>query len=338
MLIKKDFCLKPFNTFGVRAFARRLAVIGSLSDLEELYQDKLLNNDDTFILGEGSNVLFTKHYEGLILLNQIRKMEVLKENSDWVYLKVNGGENWTNLVDYTVDKGWGGLENLSLIPGTVGAAPVQNIGAYGVEVKDIIESVSAYDMLTGKTVSFLNDECGFGYRNSIFKSSQKGRYFILNVVFRLSKKPVLNLEYAPLKKKFENRDTESISLKELSEAIKEIRLSKLPEPEKLANAGSFFKNPVIAFSKIKELLAVYPDMPFYKVSEENYKLAAGWLIEKAGWKGRRIGDAGVHEKQALVIVNYGKATGKEIYFISKEIQSSVEEKFGVNLVREVTVL
>jgi len=338
MLIKTDFCLQPFNTFHVKVFARRLSIIGFPVDLEELYEEGALKENNILILGEGSNILFTKHYEGLVLLNQIRRMEVKTENEDWVYLKVNSGENWPALVDYTVDQGWGGLENLSLIPGTVGAAPVQNIGAYGVELKDILVDVEAFDFKTGKTEVFSNAECGFGYRNSIFKTKYKGRYFILSVLLKLSKKPNLNLEYAPLKKKFENRDPGSISVKEVSDAVKEIRLSKLPDPAKLGNAGSFFKNPLVSFAKIEELVAEYPEIPFYKVDEENYKVAAGWLIEKAGWKGKRIGDAGVHKKQALVLVNYGSVTGEEIFKLSQQVQSSVNSKFGVDLECEVTVI
>jgi len=338
MLIKTDFCLQPFNTFHVKVFARRLSIIGFPVDLEELYEEGALKENNILILGEGSNILFTKHYEGLVLLNQIRRMEVKTENEDWVYLKVNSGENWPALVDYTVDQGWGGLENLSLIPGTVGAAPVQNIGAYGVELKDILVDVEAFDFKTGKTEVFSNAECGFGYRNSIFKTKYKGRYFILSVLLKLSKKPNLNLEYAPLKKKFENRDPGSISVKQVSDAVKEIRLSKLPDPAKLGNAGSFFKNPLVSFAKIEELVAEYPEIPFYKVDEENYKVAAGWLIEKAGWKGKRIGDAGVHKKQALVLVNYGSVTGEEIFKLSQQVQSSVNSKFGVDLECEVTVI
>ncbi len=337
MLIKTDFCLQPFNTFHIKVFARSLSIIGFPADLEELYEEGALNEKSILILGEGSNILFTKHYEGLILLNQIRRMEVKTEDEDWVYLKVNSGENWPALVDYTVDQGWGGLENLSLIPGTVGAAPVQNIGAYGAELKDVLESVEVFNMQTGKTEVFSKAECGFGYRDSIFKTKYKGRYFILSVLLKLSKNPNLNLEYAPLKKKFENRDPGLISVKEVSDAVKEIRLSKLPDPAKLGNAGSFFKNPVVSFAKIEELAAEYPETPFYKVDEENYKVAAGWLIEKAGWKGKRIGDAGVHEKQALVLVNYGSVTGEEIFKLSQKIQSSVNSKFGVELECEVTV-
>lgn len=338
MLIKTDFCLKPFNTFGISLFARQLCVIGFPTDLEELYEEGKLNDEPILILGEGSNILFTKHYEGLVLLNQFRRMEVMQEDDHWVYLKVNGGENWSALVDYTINQGWGGLENLSLIPGTVGAAPVQNIGAYGVELKDVLVKVEAFDLKMGVSIIFSKEECAFDYRSSIFKTKFKGRFFILSITLKLSKQPKLNLSYVPLKKVFENRDPQSIQLQEVSNVVKEIRRSKLPDPDKLGNAGSFFKNPIVPFAKIKDLIADYPGMPFYKIDAQNYKVAAGWLIEKAGWKGKRIGDAGVHEKQALVLVNYGKATGEEIFKLSEKIQESVRAKFGIAIEREVTVL
>lgn len=338
MLIKTDFCLKPFNTFAISAYARQLSVIGFPSDLAELYDEGKLSDDSVLILGEGSNILFTKHYEGLVLLNQVRKMEVIEESDQWVCLKVNGGENWSALVDYTVSQGWGGLENLSLIPGTVGAAPVQNIGAYGVELKEVLFEVEAFDMQTGSTKIFSNKDCAFGYRSSIFKTKLKGRFFILSVLLRLSKQPKPNLSYAPLKKAFDNRNIETIQLKEVSDAVKAIRRSKLPDPEILGNAGSFFKNPVVPFTKIEELVARFPDMPFYKQDDKSYKVAAGWLIEKAGWKGKRIGDAGVHEKQALVLVNHGNASGEEIFKLSEKVQESVNAQFGIKMDREVTVL
>lgn len=338
MLIKTDFCLKPFNTFGIRVFARQLCVVGLPTDLVELHSEGYLNNNSILILGEGSNILFTKHYEGLVLLNQLRKIEVVEEDEHWIYLKVKGGENWSALVDYTVNQGWGGLENMSLIPGTVGAAPVQNIGAYGVELHNVLVEVEAFDMQKGNTVIFSNQECGFGYRSSIFKTKFKGRFFILSVILKLSKQPKLKLDYAPLKKTFEKRDIETVQLGEVSKAVKEIRRSKLPDPEKLGNAGSFFKNPVVTFSKIEKLVARCPEMPFFIVDELNYKIAAGWLIEKAGWKGKRVGDAGVHKDQALVLVNYGVATGEEIFNLSEKILKSVYQEFGIELEREVTVL
>ncbi len=338
MLIKEDFCLKPFNTFGIEVFARRLAIITSQADLAELYEEDQLNDSSLLVLGEGSNVLFTKHYEGLVLLNQIRKFKVEKEDDNFVYLRVNSGENWSCLVDHTVENGWGGLENLSLIPGTVGAAPVQNIGAYGAEFKEAMTSLEAFDLQTGEVKTFTNNDCEFGYRSSIFKTKFKGRFFIISILLRLLKQSVLNLEYGPLKTAFKERSPDSINIKEVSEAVKSIRLSKLPDPAELGNAGSFFKNPVVPFSKIEKLVGRFPDLPFYKVDDEYYKIAAGWLIEKCGWKGKRIGDAGVHEKQALVLVNYGKATGQDIFRLSQEIQKSVHNEFGIDLETEVTVL
>ena len=338
MLIKEDFCLKPFNTFGIEVFARRLAIITSQADLAELYEEDQLNDSSLLVLGEGSNVLFTKHYEGLVLLNQIRKFKVEKEDDNFVYLRVNSGENWSCLVDHTVENGWGGLENLSLIPGTVGAAPVQNIGAYGAEFKEAMVNLEAFDLQTGEVKTFTNKDCEFGYRSSIFKTKYKRRFFIISILIRLKKQPILNLEYGPLKTAFQDTTIDSISVKEVSETVKSIRRSKLPEPHLLGNAGSFFKNPVVPFSKIEKLISKFPDMPFYKVDDQHYKIAAGWLIEKCDWKGKRIGDTGVHEMQALVLVNYDKATGQDIFNLSQKIRESVSDKFGVKLEREVTVL
>jgi len=338
MKIKRDFDLKPYNTFGISISARTLFEVKSAAELTDLLKDSLGNENRVLILGEGSNILFTKDIDGIVLLNQIEGKEVIQEDDREVYLKVFSGESWSDLVDFTVKNNWGGLENLSLIPGTVGAAPVQNIGAYDVELKDILDEVEAFSISTGDFRVFKNIDCRFAYRDSIFKSTFKGQYFITAVVLRLSKKPILNLTYAPLKKKFEGRKKDDISISEISNAVKVIRRSKLPDPRQLGNAGSFFKNPVVPFSKVEELVKVYPEIPFYKMDEENFKIAAGWLIEKAGWKGKRIGDAGVHEKQALVLVNYGKATGREIYDLSEQIKVLVNSKFGVELEKEVTVI
>lgn len=337
MKIRTNHSLEPFNTFHVEAIALQFVEINKLNDLEEMFEQDMLKSDEIFILGAGSNILFTKNCDGLVLFNQLKGIEKNLEDEDHIVLSVRGGENWSELVDFTVDHGWGGLENLSLIPGTVGAAPVQNIGAYGVELKEVLVEVEAFDLHTGETRTFLNTECEFSYRDSIFKSKYRGRYFITDITIRLRKNPKINIEYTPLKNKFSKRDPDSISVKEVSNAVKEIRNSKLPDPEKLGNAGSFFKNPVVQFSNIEELIAKFPDMPFYKIEEDYYKVAAGWLIEKTGWKGRRIGDAGVHEKQALVLVNYGKATGLELLNLSEGIQSAVYAKFGITLDREVLV-
>jgi UDP-N-acetylmuramate dehydrogenase len=289
-------------------------------------------------LGEGSNVLFTNHYEGLILVDQIRGHEVVEETNEHIFLKINGGENWSQLVDFCVSKNWGGIENLSLIPGTAGAAPVQNIGAYGAELQDVFLWLSAFDLQSGEMKVFDKDACGFGYRNSIFKNKFPDRYFITDITLKLEKNPVPNLEYKPLKDEFTERGPGSISIKEVSEAVKKIRRSKLPDPAKIGNAGSFFKNPVVSEEKMKELKNQFPEIPVYTTSERNYKLAAGWLIEQCGWKGKRFGDAGVHEKQALVLVNYGEASGKEILQLSEQIEESVAKKFRVKLEKEVKII
>ena len=240
MLIKNDFCLKPFNTFGIEVKAIHAALITSVNDLHEMFEEGQLQNQDILILGEGSNILFTDHFDGLVLVNQIRRKEVIRETDRHVFLKVNGGEFWSSLVDFTVENGWHGLENLSLIPGTVGAAPVQNIGAYGIELKDVMVSLEAFDLKTGKVLHFDNKACEFAYRSSIFKKQHKGRYFVLNLTFQLSKVPNFHLEYGPLKEAFVSVPSGQINLKQVSELVKQIRRSKLPDPEELKNAGSFF--------------------------------------------------------------------------------------------------
>ena len=338
MLIKKDFCLKPFNTLGIEVETRQAAMITSLGDLNELFEDGHLQNQPILILGEGSNILFTDHFEGLVLMNQMRGKKVIEETEQHIILQVNGGEFWSSLVDFTVENDWGGIENLSLIPGTVGAAPVQNIGAYGVELKDVMQSLEAFDLSTGKVVHFNKKECEFAYRSSIFKNTLKGKFFILNVIFQLSKNPIFHLEYGPLKEAFANTDPSEISLKQVSDFVKTIRQSKLPDPEELKNAGSFFKNPVVSSKRLKILKAEFPDLPYYKLAGNKSKLAAGWLIEKCGWKGKRMADAGVYEKQSLVLVNHGNAKGKEILALSKNIQQSVKDKFDVDLETEVNVI
>jgi UDP-N-acetylmuramate dehydrogenase len=337
MFVKRDFCLKPFHTFGIEVRASRAAVIGSVMDLQELFENGQIERQPLLILGEGSNVLFTEDFEGLVLLNQIRRKQVLKETDKHIFLQVNGGEFWSSLVDYTVENGWGGLENLSLIPGTVGAAPVQNIGAYGVELKDVMHSLEAFDLQTGKVVRFENKECAFAYRSSIFKQQYKNRFFIVSVTFRLDKVPDFRLDYGPLKEAFADVAAREITLKQVSEQVKLIRNSKLPAPEKLKNAGSFFKNPLIDLAKLKQLEKQFGDIPSYKLPGNQYKLAAGWLIEQCGWKGKRMGDAGVYEKQSLVLVNFGEASGKEILSLANSIQRSVQEKFGLVLEMEVNV-
>lgn len=338
MLIKKDFSLKPYNTFGLDVFAHRLAIIPSLVELRNLYNNGELTKSKVLILSQGSNILFKDNVSDLVLLNEIFGKEVIDENEENVILKVSSGESWPDLVEYTVDRGWGGLENMTDIPGKVGAAPIQNIGAYGAELKDVLISLEAFDMCNGELVNFTNKQCEFDYRSSVFKTKFKNRYFITSVLIKLTKNPKINLSYQPLAEAFAGKHRSEISLKEVSARISEIRSSKLPDPEKLNNAGSFFKNPIVNLDKLNSLVAEYSSMPSYPAGKEQYKIPAAWLIEQCGWKGRRVGDVGVYEKQALVLINYDKATGNEILEFANSIQKSVIEKFGVSLEYEVNVV
>ncbi len=338
MVIKNNVSLKPYNTFGVDARARYFAEIKSVSDLKKAFRFIDEKEIPFLILGGGSNVLFKNNFDGMVLANRMSGIEPVEETADFVMLKVAGGEPWPDLVDYCVEQGLGGIENLSNIPGTAGAAPVQNIGAYGVEVKEVVEEVEVFDLQNGQIDTLFNSQCEFAYRSSVFKTSARGRYFILSIKFKLSKNPVINLSYTPLKKMFEGRKVQSVSIKEVSAAVKQIRKSKLPDPEKVGNAGSFFKNPVVTAAGLQNLLKKYGDMPFYPFGENSFKLAAGWLIEQCGFKGKRMGEAGVHEKQALVVVNYGHASGEEILNLALEVKYSVAEKFGIELEFEVNVV
>ncbi len=291
-----------------------------------------------FVLGQGSNVLFVNDFRGVVILNRLMGREIVEEDDDHVFLRVNAGESWSDLVDYTVGRGWGGLENLSLIPGTVGAAPVQNIGAYGVELTDVLDSVEAFDFRTGELEVFSRTQCELGYRTSVFKTKRKGKFMVTSIVIKLNKIPEVNIRYKALKEYFEKNPVEEITIRDVNEAVKAIRRSKLPDTSVLGSAGSFFKNPVVSSEVAAELTDCFPGMPVFDMGGNNHKLAAGWLIEQCGWKGKRSGNAGVYEKQALVLVNYGKATGKEIFDLSQQIIESVREKFGITLEREVTVI
>lgn len=338
MLTDKNADLKALNTFGIEAKADMVVTVESIEDMESLFNEGLFNDNGFLVLGEGSNVLFTGDYHGLIIRNRLSGIEIVEEDDDDVFLRVAAGENWSGLVDYTVKRHWGGLENLSLIPGSVGAAPVQNIGAYGVELKDVLDCVEVFDFQTGERKTFSLRRCELGYRSSIFKTRLKGRYMITNIILKLTKVPELNLGYTPLRSYFKNRPLESISLKEVSDAVKSIRRSKLPDPEVLGNAGSFFKNPIMTFEKVNQLKSRFSGIPFFAMGNDKYKIAAGWLIEQCGWKGKRVGDAGVYDRQALVLVNYGHAAGKQIYDLSQQIVASVHEQFGITLEREVVVV
>jgi UDP-N-acetylmuramate dehydrogenase len=334
----ENVSLKKFNTFGVEAKARYFASFAAYDDLKNLILSRHPAESQHLVIGGGSNLLFTKDFDGWILHNTIKGIEITEETSTEVLIKVGGGETWSNLVDFTVERNWYGLENLSLIPGTVGAAPVQNIGAYGVEQKEAFVQLEACNLVTGKICQFNKLECDFRYRHSIFKASEKGKWMVLNVSYRLQKKGKLHLDYKPLRLFFQNKPADQLTVKMVSEAVKSIRRSKLPDPKVVGNGGSFFKNPVIPRKNFLPLRERFPDIPFYELPNQQIKLAAGWLIEHAGWKGKRMGQAAVHDKQALVLVNMGNAKGIEILNLSKAIQSDVYNQFGIRLEPEVLLL
>ncbi|MFV1884214.1 MAG: UDP-N-acetylmuramate dehydrogenase [Balneola sp.] len=336
--IKEYFSLSPYNTMGIKAMTRFFIEVRSVEELKEALAFVEEKSSSMLVLGGGSNVLFVTDFDGLVILNRIKGIEVISEDESHITLKCGAGENWHQLVLDSVKKGYGGIENLSLIPGTVGAAPIQNIGAYGVELKDVFERLEAFDIEEQELKTFTKEECAFGYRDSIFKKELKGKVIITSVTLRLSKKPELNFSYSSLKEKLEEKGITNPSIKDISDAVIEVRQSKLPDPDEIGNTGSFFKNPVISVFQFDELKAKYPSLPSYPVSEGQVKVPAGWLIEQAGWKGKRIGDAGVHDKQALVLVNHGNATGEEIWSLANQIIESVDQTFDIRLMPEVNIL
>ncbi len=336
MQVQQNFPLKKYNTFGIGAIAKYFASFSSYKDLNHLIETN--NNEQKMILGGGSNILFTKNYDGFILKNEIPGIDIIKEEKDYVFIKAGAGISWHSFVMYCVQNNYGGVENLSLIPGNVGASPMQNIGAYGVEIKDVFYSLEAFHLKEKKLKIFSARDCEFGYRESVFKKNYKGQFAILNVTYRLNKNPVFNISYGAIEKELGKMKVEKLSIKAISEAVINIRRSKLPDPALIGNAGSFFKNPVIKKREFVKLESNGIEIPFYKTDEENYKIPAGWLIEQCGWKGYRKGDAGCYNKQALVLVNYGNALGEEIYNLSEEIKISVKEKFNIVLEREVNIL
>ena len=334
---RQNVSLKNLNTFGVEADAKYFSTFKNEDELGNL-TGILPQPVSLLILGSGSNILFTSDYEGLVLKNEVHGIRLITETKEEVLLEVGGGEIWTNLVETAIHNGWSGIENLNLIPGTVGAAPVQNIGAYGVELREVLVSLKAFDLQTGRIQVFENEMCNFGYRTSLFKTTGKGRYVILSVRIRLRKRFQPNITYAPLRALFDGMDESMITLREVGEAVRQIRMSKLPDPAITGNAGSFFKNPVISNEKLDILRSKYPGIPSYPFGGAESKVAAGWLIEQCGWKGKRIGSAGVHDRQALVLVNHGGATGKEIAELAGQIRESVKDTFDIELDTEVTVL
>jgi UDP-N-acetylmuramate dehydrogenase len=336
MLICKNIPLKKYNTFGLDYIADCMITVKTETEAISLLSGDIHWKKPLLIMGSGSNILLTGDFKGTILHPEIRGIRVENQFKDSVIISAGAGVNWDKLVEWTVNKGFGGLENLSLIPGKVGATPVQNIGAYGVEVKDSIERVRTICIRDGSIKIFSNNECDLGYRNSIFKKSNKGKYLITRVYYKLTINPLLHLKYGSLEE--EVNKLGGVTLKNVRQAVINIRRSNLPDPELIGNAGSFFKNPIVSKPVAESLKKDFPDIPVYEVQSGGSKLAAGWLIDQCGWKGKRTGDAGVHDKQALVLVNLGKATGTEIYSLSEEIRKSVHNKFGVELEREVEVV
>lgn len=333
MDILQHISLKSWNTFGIDVSAAYYTEVNSLNDLMELSAPRYKR----YVLGGGSNLLLTAPIDGLVIRNCLKGMEVLKEDEVHVWLKVSSGEVWHHLVMHCIDKGWGGIENLALIPGTVGAAPIQNIGAYGVEVKNHISEVAYWDWEQRMLTTIEIEACHFGYRDSIFKHELKDNVFITAVTFVLDKHPQINASYGAIEQELKNQGITKPTVKDIAEAVIRIRRSKLPDPAEIGNAGSFFKNPVVSTAKFEELKKDHEHTPFYPANNGEVKIPAGWLIESCGWKGYRTGNVGVHAQQALVLVNYGNATGKEIWELSEMIVASVNERFGILLEREVGV-
>lgn len=328
--------LKPFNTFGIDATARYFTEAESFWDVQNILSSEQFRQVPKLFLGGGSNVLFTGNFDGLVVLIRIKGIKKVREDATHTWLRVGAGVNWHNFVLYTIDRNLGGIENLSLIPGTVGAAPMQNIGAYGVEIKDTFDSLEAIEMATGQIHTFTNAECRFGYRESVFKHELKGQYIITSVTFRLTRNPtVFNTSYGDIERTLREMSITETTLRAVSEAVIHIRQSKLPDPREIGNAGSFFKNPIIPQAQFNTLAKSYPDLPSYPAGEGFVKIPAGWLIEQAGWKGVRVGNVGVHKRQALVLVNYGHGMGTELQQLAQNIQLSVQDKYGINLQTEV---
>ncbi len=335
MALQKNISLKDFNTFGIEISATYFLIVHTIQDFLKVRKYAIFDQFPILILGGGSNILFTKNYDGIIIKNELKGISLEKEDDENVWIKASSGENWHDFVQWCVDKGYSGLENLSLIPGSVGAAPIQNIGAYGVELKEYCTAVEGIELASGKQKVIPASDCKFGYRDSIFKKPGKNKFFITAVNFKLNKHFIPNIEYAALKDALKGKD--NLSIPDVSKAVIEIRQSKLPDPKKLGNAGSFFKNPEITQAQFKKLKKNHPLIVAYPLENGNCKIAAGWLIEQCGWKGKKLGNAAVHNKQALVLVNDGNASGKEIFDLSQQILESVEVQFGIKLDSEVNV-
>lgn len=334
MKIRQNFSLRQSNTFGIEASAERYTTVQSVEELLQVIQAE---EGPYHILGGGSNILLTGNLPGLVIKNEMDGIEVVREDEYATHVGAGGGVVWHDLVLWCIGKNLGGIENLSLIPGSVGAAPIQNIGAYGVELKDVFDHLEAIELLTGELRIFQATDCRFGYRDSVFKNELKGRFFISKVFLKLTKSHRLLTDYGDIQRTLSEMGIAHPGIRDVSDAVIRIRQSKLPDPAKLGNAGSFFKNPEISSSQFEKLKTQFPNIVHFNLPDGRVKVPAGWLIEQAGWKGRRFGDAGCHERQALVLVNFGQAGGQEILELAKKIQASVEEKFGIQLTPEVNI-
>lgn len=336
--IKENISLKPYNTFGLDVSSRYFVEVNNLEELIRVLNNPSLNGQKKLFLGGGSNILLLNDYDGVVIKISFKEKEITQDEQEYAIVKAGAGEIWHEFVLFCLDNDLCGVENLSLIPGTVGAAPMQNIGAYGAEVKDTFYALEALNLETLEVELFDAQKCNFGYRESFFKHEGKSKYVILNVSFRLSKKPKVNVAYGAIQETLKAMGIENPSLKDVSNAVIQIRKSKLPDPADIGNSGSFFKNPEISKEQYSQLKQEFPAIPGYEVSEEVIKVPAGWLIEQAGWKGIRKGEVGVHDKQALVLVNFGEGTGQQVADLAKEIQTSIKGKFGITILPEVNYI
>jgi UDP-N-acetylmuramate dehydrogenase len=337
MEIQNQFSLKNYNTFGIEAKAKQFVAVNTVADLRLILQQNA--NEKKFILGGGSNMLLTQDIDALVIHIDLKGKKIIQENDDFVWVECQAGENWHEFVLWTLQQNFGGLENMSLIPGNVGTTPVQNIGAYGTEIKDTMVSCTAMKIASQDMTTFSNADCHFGYRESIFKQEAKDQYIITSVVFQLTKRNhKINTAYGDIQAELSKKGIDNPMIQDVSNAVIAIRQSKLPDPKELGNSGSFFKNPILLKSNFEKIHAKFPDMKYFEISETEVKVPAGWLIEQAGFKGKRFGDAGIHKNQALVLVNYGNATGQEILNVSKNIQETIFNTFGIRIEAEVNVI
>jgi UDP-N-acetylmuramate dehydrogenase len=337
MEIQNNISLKKYNTFGIEAKAKQFAAVHSTDELKVILEENKAQKK--FILGGGSNMLLTKDIDALVIHIDLKGKKIIEENEDFVWVESQAGENWHEFVLWTIDQNFGGLENMSLIPGNVGTTPVQNIGAYGTEIKDTFVSCEAMTIENQEIKTFLKEDCHFGYRESVFKNEAKNQYVITSVVFKLTKRNhKINISYGDITAELAKNDITNPTLKDVSNAVIAIRQSKLPDPKELGNSGSFFKNPILLKSDFEKIHQQFPEMKYFDISDTEVKVPAGWLIEQAGFKGKRFGDAGIHKNQALVLVNYGNATGQEILDVSKNIQETIFKTFGIHIEAEVNVI